>query len=389
MLIKKIKSSYFFTVAHLLASLLFCFILVLIKLFKKPIYKSKVKNVIFIYSKKHFNPENTKSVHFPYSGSYQIANDFYDFFKNEGFKIAYFDMHENIPTNLSCDLLVGLSCPAFNRASWLYKSSTKFLIAVNSHPIYRNMQILREALSLKVKMTDECINPFTQILSIFYADKILLTGNAHVKNTFLYFFSKPRDIELIAGSINTEKFFPNYSSRSNTVIRVIYPTSYLGLRKGVLRFLEAWSRLFPELHDNIELILFGEMCSSTKDMIDDYCQRFRNIKNLGWLNDKDLVAELQASHIVASLSMEEGQAYSLLEAISCGCTPVVTSNCGLNIDLKYEILNARDSKSVATILAKAILEEKTSSHDHHHRMQLQTSNKKVIEKKLYELLRLP
>ena len=78
--------------------------------------------------------------------------------------------------------------------------------------------------------------------------------------------------------------------------------------------------------------------------------------------------------------MEEGQAYGLLEAISCGCTTVVTVNCGLNIDLNYEIFNARDPKLVSTILTKAILEERISSNDHHRIMQLQKSNTKVIKK---------
>ena len=70
------------------------------------------------------------------------------------------------------------------------------------------------------------------------------------------------------------------------------------------------------------------------------------IKYREYLTHNELLGHLQDSDIVVLLSLEEGQVYSVLEAIYCGCVPLISKYCGIEVPLEYIVENPRDENEI-------------------------------------------
>jgi glycosyltransferase involved in cell wall biosynthesis len=107
----------------------------------------------------------------------------------------------------------------------------------------------------------------------------------------------------------------------------ILSISYLSLksirRKGILTMIEA-ARLTPELSYRIGGRIVDEPA------VDKIRQSApANVTFLGYLDDSQLLRELQAAKVYSQLSYHEGFGMAVAEAMACECIPVVTERGSL------------------------------------------------------------
>jgi glycosyltransferase involved in cell wall biosynthesis len=299
-------------------------------------YKSQLSkiNVALIYSKKHFDPEKNSDPTLSMTGTATWAEYFYNYFGSR-YKIKYFDFSEKNSCGNSYQIVCGLASWNFIKLSWKNLGAKKILIKVNSHPLYRNKRILEESKNFRIGLTNECINPFIQLISIWLADKIILTGNDYIKSTYIKNGVNSKKIFPISGGILKNIYIPAFDSRVRKKIKIIYPTSYLGLRKGVLRFFEICDLVIDQSPIPLEILITGKSCPELQERIHSVTKKNKEYEIKHWMSHDDLLAELQSSHIVASCSVEEGQPHGVLEAMATGCIPFVTKSCGIDLEEKF------------------------------------------------------
>lgn len=93
-------------------------------------------------------------------------------------------------------------------------------------------------------------------------------------------------------------------------------------RKGLYTYIEV-AKYFPDL----EFLIIGKPIDNTINFLKN--QQVENLKVLGFLSHKELVNTLKSSIIYAQLSAYESFGVAVVEAMQCGCVPVVTNRGAL------------------------------------------------------------
>jgi len=96
--------------------------------------------------------------------------------------------------------------------------------------------------------------------------------------------------------------------------------------------------------NRLYLNLMGNLDLSLKNKVNVYLEKNSNyikLKKNGYIND--VLDHYYSSDIIILLSLEEGQVTTVLEAISCGCIPIISINCGIDLPDEYVIKNPRDN----------------------------------------------
>jgi len=332
-----VKKNYKLMLIINLITKFFCILLPFIEKYisRNEYINSKSNKVGFIYSLKHFDPDKINNKNeLSMTGTSVWAEFFYKFF-NSRYKTQYLDFHSKNSNKCTFQIICGLSSWNFIKLSLMNLRSKKILIAVNSHPLYRNIRIMEECKHYKVKLTNECINPFVQLLAIMLADKIILAGNEYIKNTYIKYGVESNKIIPISGGILEDIYITKFEARPTNKVKIIYPTSYLGLRKGILRFLEIFELAYEKNSVPLEVLITGEFCPELNEKIKSFSRKYKECRIKNWMSHNELLAELQSSHIIVSCSIEEGQPHGVLEALSTGCLPFVTRSCGIDLDDKF------------------------------------------------------
>jgi len=298
--------------------------------------------ILLIYSKQHFNPSGNSSSHLSFSGTAYWAEYFYELFQKIG-NISYVDYNEVelIRTNAGkYNIVAGLSSSGFNLAAKVNPEAYKILIAVNCHPHYRN-KIIKQESEYFSKPPTELLNPFKALKSVSVADKIVLTGNSSVKETYLSHGVNEKDIILLAGAADPHRF-PS-AGHKRQAIRIVYagpPT----LRKGLFRFLDALS--IEKIDTNpFVLVLYNVSSESEQEEIKLFIKKKKieiKVEVHQWLDHKQLLDLFHKSSIAILASHEEGMVFSVLEAISCGCVPLASRWCGIELPNKNQINDVTD-----------------------------------------------
>ncbi len=156
-------------------------------------------------------------------------------------------------------------------------------------------------------------------------------------------------ISLINSGVNSEILIPRPELRPQEYIHVIYPASHLGIRKGLFRVLQAWEKV-EKTGLPIKLVIIGGVDAFKKDL-ENWVQNHPSTSFLGWVESHTEKYRnlLQSSHIIINPSFEEGQVGCVLEAMSTGAVPIITDNCGVNIENGVEgyIVNPEDTDELA------------------------------------------
>jgi len=133
---------------------------------------------------------------------------------------------------------------------------------------------------------------------------------------------RPEKAQTLYLGVDTDHFRPAGEKRPQ-VLTISYIAEGVLLRKGILTLLSA-ARLTPEIPYRIAGLVLDQ--GAVQKLV---ASAPPNVTFLGYLNDEQLLAELQSSKVYAQLSYHEGFGMAVAEAMSCGCLPVVTNRGSL------------------------------------------------------------
>jgi glycosyltransferase involved in cell wall biosynthesis len=319
---------------------------------------SEIKKVIFIHSRKHFDPINDFSNRKLYgTGMANFGRNTWKLFDNT--ERFYIDGDEDITSVPTADLVIGLFSRNFAICAKANPQAKKILIMHGSHPLYREATLLAEAFSL-----DRHIPSSRHLFMYFYnarplVNSIIVTGNGFTKRTYIINGVVEIPVFPIDIAVN-QSLLPALEQRSKNIIRFTFSSSSMDIRKGFIRMMRAWEKLNDLIgYDKTELLLIGSIDPYFADDAEVFIRKNRNVRSVGWVSDDDLKKYLQSSHVVVAPSLEEGQVSSVLEAMACGAVPIVTPQCGINIENGIDGFIIHDYKNADEIAQsmKALAED--------------------------------
>ncbi len=292
------------------------------------------KKILLIYSKNHFNPDDDNpQKKLSANSAANLARNIYNILVNKDNEVTYVDQSEYDKNHGQFDMIMGIVCKNFQKYSSDNPEAEKVLFLVNSHPLYRLKALLKESKYHKKPIPlGEYVSPLTFLKASKVSDKLIMIGNEFVRNTYVEYGLDKSQIKLINSGVNAETLIPKREFYSKDTTKIIFVASDIGIRKGFFRVMEVWEELNKINGIKIELAIVGGTKSFTED-INRFESRYNNVKNWGWIDSTDPVYKtlLQSSQIVINFSVEEGQVGCVLEAMACGCIPVITEESGIPI----------------------------------------------------------
>lgn len=292
-------------------------------------------NILLAYSVKHFNPlqENETTQNLSASSAATLARSLYNMLKEMG-DVEYVDGLKP-PKKLArkhYDVLVGIQ-GSISLLSRIATFDKVVLFAVNMHPRTRNEILQQFNQQYKVcsqKHVDRNSVHLKQLRDIQRADAIFLVGNATVARSFLQNGKALTSIR----RFNYASALPCRTDDTlapGDTIRLLYVTTEMCLRKG-----------FDIVADMLQIlrekpfvcgIIGGAGDSDYQAKLSDLQQQFgEKIQLHGWVDSKkpEYRQLLQQYDFVLFPSLEEGQAGSVLDAISQGLIPLTTRETGID-----------------------------------------------------------
>jgi hypothetical protein len=317
--------------------------------------KINIKNAAIIFNKKHYNPDlgDEHNNKYYYAGSVVWARFFYFYLKTKC-NVVLYDINDEEKCSDKFDLVLGLVSNKFIDVCKYNNSAHKILFAVNSHPYLRNKIIVEECRYYNIPtILMEVINPFLYYKSLNISDHILLLGNKFIKNTYIKYGTPEVSITNIHGMVDLDKFKKN--NNINAKINIIYPAGFNGVRKGILRFKNTVVKLMLE-NSSIKFTILGGFDENVKRTVNKkFIPVIDHIRIRDWLSHDELIDELSSANIAVLISLEEGQVYSILESIACGCIPLISINCGIDLPEDYIINDPYDENEIYHKLKNLIL----------------------------------
>lgn len=271
--------------------------------------------ILVCYSRPHFDPAGRKLT---YSASF-IARAIYEA-ASEVAEVTYIDPTEaHSVSGQSFDLFIG-QISRFSDICKSIRSRCKVLFMATTHPANRNRVLRGEAGRLGVPVTELLEAPADTFVQ---ADFILQIGNDWALHKMLD-AGVPR--EKILNIHYGIEHIPFEAARVfSSPYRFLFLATELGLRKGLARVLSA----FRTLSGAYELTLVGRVPSSEYEgLIREAVQKNNRIKHLGWVDSSDAAYRrlLESHHFLIFPSLEEGEAGTVLEALSSGLIPITTGD---------------------------------------------------------------
>ncbi len=293
------------------------------------------ENVLLIYSKNHFDPKfDNPQRRLSASSAANLARNIYRTLLDMGKKVTYVDQNEYIQKHKGqFDAIIGIVCKNYRKYAKNNPKAKKILFLVNSHPLYRLKALLKESKTHKKPIPPgEYVSPITFLRASKVSDKSIMIGNEFVKQSYESYGVYTDDIKLINSGVNTDYLSPKREFYFEDKVKIIFTASDMGIRKGLFRVIDVWNYINKLSNDNIELTIIGGNKSFSDD-IERFAKTHDNVKNWGWVDSSDIIYKtlLQSSQIVINFSIEEGQVGCVLEAMACGCVPIITEESGIPI----------------------------------------------------------
>lgn len=300
--------------------------------------KREIKSILIVYSRAHFNPDDDDQTRrLAHTSAANLARNMY-YALSEDHNVTYVDQGEPLRKDISPDLIIGILSKSFIAYCKHHPDTKKVLFLVNSHPLFRLKELLRESKELGRRIPfSEYASPHTYIKATKHADTILLIGNESVKQTHVDYGIPAERIHLLNSGVN-ENLVPDYSKRPANKIRFSYVASDMGIRKGMFRLIQFWELLNKTVDPNsVELVMSGGSASFGQE-IEEFVIRYDNVDFQGWVDSttQEYIYNYQSSHIGLFPSIEEGQLGVGLESMACGCVPIITEQCGIAIEHKKD-----------------------------------------------------
>lgn len=313
---------------------------------------------ILSYSEGHFRPnQTTPRDRTFYTSAAQIANHLHQVFIEQG-PVLYSDE----PGIVRTDLL-------FATDTWLrcrnVKAKMTIVFPAVAHLRYTRDQLLSHqdlcTQGHPERLDDEnVVTSFENALQ--EASKIIVIGNDVIRSTFSRYGVSENKLTMMNYGIDADHFTPQRREESEPVF--IHPTTTLCLRKGFPFLAKAWKLVKDRLPDSrAKLILLGadgdssgylEMDLPDVEVVGKYVCGSEEHCNL-----------MNRAHYVVFPSLSEGQAGTVLEAMSCGCVPIITPETGIDADNYGGLsVSAACVQSLASALEQTVKSHTATQWDH-------------------------
>ena len=181
---------------------------------------------------------------------------------------------------------------------------------------------------------------------------LLIIGNQRIKHSFEPALSG-QEVRLINCGVNADHFRMDPSQKKQPVF--VHNATRFSVRKGSHVVAEAWRKMAWEMSE-AKLILLGrpgdfDIAASLKDV--------PNVEYQGEYigGSCEYIERIGAARWAVLPSVAEGQAGTLLEAMSCGCVPIASRDTGVDAELYCGyVIEPNDPETLASLMRRAFTE---------------------------------
>lgn len=336
--------------------------------------KNKYPRIHLAYSDRHFYPGKENKVTEWFSCS-QIASHMWKVLKNNFANVTYGD---TVPSG-KIDLL--WTNRHDGRDARVDRMATFASIA---HFDFVTRQIagnLSFATNSPVEGLSSFINRWRHWRSLSLSDLVLIIGNDHILQTFN--IQRPRgSLHLVDCGIDTDHFRGSEDIARDKIF--VHNATRFSVRKGSHIVAGAWKKVAHKIPD-AKLILLG------RDGDLDIMKLLENCPSVIFSGafqsgSSEYVRHLNSSSWVLQPSLAEGQAGTLLEAMSCGCVPLASRSSGIDAE-KYGgyPLHENTSDELADAMLLAVREWTSQQSKYVRKKVVEYHNWQLFEKQFLEL----
>ncbi len=314
--------------------------------------------ILLSYSTYHFDPQKPTKKQKTGSSAFYIAKSLYEILSKMG-SVTYIDGQgfEKV-RGQSFDLFVGIN-RNFCDILGVCKIKKSVLIAVNMHPLERNLRLSRFMLRSCLKKDAVSIGDFTSItdttMAINKADNIFCFGNSEVMQSYIK-YGVPKN-KIKSFNYGVGKFEGVLKKQTRKKNQFVYVASEIGLRKGFDIVYDLFSdKTITRGAFGLEIV--GQPTNA------HYERKLRELVKVlkgkasyrGWIDSskKEYWKILSAADFLIFPSIEEGQAGTVLDALKVGAVPVLSTACGVDFSPLGNLELKLGSKTNRKILKRAI-----------------------------------
>lgn len=273
------------------------------------------------YSDRHFNPDRSNAETEWYSCA-QIARHMWSVLENNYKEVTYGD---EIP-NEHLDLLwTNRLC---KRKKNVARMATFASVAHYALVAQQVWEARRWASHLKPEGSYSLKDRWRHWLTLSNSDLVLAIGNETIRRSF---FSQLaiRSNYIIDCGVDTNHFLPPFDNNRKPIF--IHNATRFSVRKGSHLVANAWRKVSVRL-PAAQLILLG------RDGDVDMRELLQGLSNVIYGGEyksgsTEYIKRLGISRWVVLPSLAEGQAGTLLEAMSCGCVPIASKTTGVDAEI--------------------------------------------------------
>lgn len=292
--------------------------------------------ILLSYSKTHFDPLKSREEqdHWGSSAS-RLARTLYKELSTLG-EITYIDSKDyGSVREESFDLFIGIS----NNFQKILSSCTikkSILFAVNMHPVERNKRLAtfmqKHSIPEKALAGYEFITDQSYADAAESADHIICVGNITTYNSYIAHGIPRHKIKIINYGMDNEVSV-DISLTKTHIPRFLYCVSEIGLRKGF----DIIADIFSTLHakgTEFHLDIIGKCTTPHYEQKLESIQKTLGAKMTfhGWIKSDSIEYKqvLNSNDFIIHPAIEEGQAGTVLEAISQGLIPIISKETGVD-----------------------------------------------------------
>lgn len=271
------------------------------------------------YSDRHFHPDaaNPRAEWFSCS---QIAQHTHRAFRDQGWELSYGDLVPDTPLDLLWT----------NRIAPRKKNVLRqvYFASVAHYAMVRDA--VRKASSIQRGREGHGFYPSSTLRAYYRnlheSDRIVAIGNPRILETFhTYSPSLQQRFQLMDCGVD----YTHYNAADNTLKHptFVHAVTHFSYRKGSDLVFTAWPE-FAARHPECRLLLLGR--EGDVAIPAEFKSRADVVVGGEFSSGStEYISQLSDSRWVLLPSLAEGQAGTLLEAMSCGCVPVATPESGI------------------------------------------------------------
>ncbi len=193
---------------------------------------------------------------------------------------------------------------------------------------------------------------FYGLLGLFLRN---VTVIAHSRNDYGLAKRVKKDVVFIPHSIDCSRFTAPASRQGKTVLFV----GRVFRSKRIDLLIKAFASALKE-HPDAKLVMVGEDWGE-RASLEALCKELgcgKRVEFAGSITDKELVKRMQQAAVFASASPYEGFGLSAVEAMACGCIPVVQNNESFRNFVEHGksgfLVDYENTAKAADVIAKAL-----------------------------------